>query len=316
MIKSLLLIMFLAANASAGAYYENYLSTGTGRQYMKIAGKLCMAASSATPSTCTIDIEGSSGKVDGYDISSQFSAVAVSSNTLQSNINAEAATRLAQDNAIAVATTTLGSDLDDEISARYSQDLAIAVATTTHGQQIQDLYSVKASSGVNNDITQLKQSVSATASGSGTYSIITSSGIHVQAGGIKWPDGTTSTTAVIQAAAAGAVTVITTTFTVREMPPEAVDGINDTFTLSSSPVLGSESVYVNGILRNSGAAEDYTISNNTIVFNAGAIPSSGSKLLVTYFRDYSQAVPAAPWKRVLSIEYDPISGEIRLTYED
>lgn len=72
------------------------------------------------------------------------------------------------------------------------------------------------------------------------------------------------------------------TFVDMEVPSGTVDGINATFTLSSSPVAGSSHVYVNGSLQEVGATADYTIAGATITFNVGAIPATGSKILVSY----------------------------------
>lgn len=74
----LLLLMMLAMPAKAGVYYENKLSTVTGRASMTQSGTICLAASSATSNTCTILLDGPTGRVDGYDLSAQFQAIAVS----------------------------------------------------------------------------------------------------------------------------------------------------------------------------------------------------------------------------------------------
>lgn len=66
----------------------------------------------------------------------------------------------------------------------------------------------------------------------------------------------------------------------RETPSGTVDGSNPTFTLAHTPVVGSESVFLNGILLDSGANNDYTISGATITMIN--IPQSNDKLRVTY----------------------------------
>jgi hypothetical protein len=68
----------------------------------------------------------------------------------------------------------------------------------------------------------------------------------------------------------------------RETPSGTVNGSNVTFTLANTPVSGSESIYVNGILQDSGAGNDYTISSGTITFLTGAIPQTGDKVRVSY----------------------------------
>lgn len=71
---------------------------------------------------------------------------------------------------------------------------------------------------------------------------------------------------------------------VRETPTGTVNGTNATFTLANTPVSGQEMVFVNGILMNVGATNDYTISTNTITFNSGAIPQTGDVVLVSYIK--------------------------------
>lgn len=73
-------------------------------------------------------------------------------------------------------------------------------------------------------------------------------------------------------------------YIVREIPTGAINGTNPTFTLAGTPSSGKEMVFVNGILLNAGASNDYTISTNTITFNAGAIPQTNDILLVTYIK--------------------------------
>lgn len=84
--------------------------------------------------------------------------------------------------------------------------------------------------------------------------------------------------------------VSTTTFlakadyVVRETPTGTVNGTNATFTLANTPVSGSEHVFVNGILQNVGAGNDYTISGATITFLTGAIPQTGDIVRVSYIK--------------------------------
>lgn len=70
-------------------------------------------------------------------------------------------------------------------------------------------------------------------------------------------------------------------FIIREIPTGTINGINDTFTLAQTPVAGSEEVFLNGILQQSGG-QDYTITGSTIVFEAGSIPQTNDRLLVSY----------------------------------
>lgn len=66
----------------------------------------------------------------------------------------------------------------------------------------------------------------------------------------------------------------------KEVPAGLINGSNTTFTLANTPIAGSEHVYLNGILQESGAGNDYTISGATMTY--GAAPLAGEKLRVSY----------------------------------
>lgn len=86
---------------------------------------------------------------------------------------------------------------------------------------------------------------------------------------------------------AGSITIAvssTVTHVTREIPTGAINGTNATFNLAFTPTAGSEEVFVNGILQNVGAGNDYTISSATITFLTGAIPQTGDSVLVSYRR--------------------------------
>ena len=71
---------------------------------------------------------------------------------------------------------------------------------------------------------------------------------------------------------------------VRESPTGTINGVNTSFVLAFTPLAGQEQVYVNGILQNSGAGNDYTISGGTITFLSGAIPQTGDIVRVSYLK--------------------------------
>jgi hypothetical protein len=73
-------------------------------------------------------------------------------------------------------------------------------------------------------------------------------------------------------------------YVVRETPTGTPNGVLTTFTLANTPIAGSEHVYVNGILQNSGGGNDYTIATNTITFLSGAIPQTDDVIRVTYLK--------------------------------
>jgi len=67
-----------------------------------------------------------------------------------------------------------------------------------------------------------------------------------------------------------------------ESPSESADGSRTAFTLTATPLTGSEMVFKNGILMERGAGNDYTISSTTITF--ALAPESGDKIRVSYLK--------------------------------
>lgn len=68
----------------------------------------------------------------------------------------------------------------------------------------------------------------------------------------------------------------------RETPSGSVNSSNVTFTLANTPVSGSEEVYLNGLLQEPGAGNDYTISGATITYLAA--PLTGDRIRVSYIK--------------------------------
>lgn len=69
-------------------------------------------------------------------------------------------------------------------------------------------------------------------------------------------------------------------FITRESPTGALNGSNTAFTLANTPIAGSEEVFLNGLLQEPGAGNDYTISGATITYLAA--PLSTDRLRVNY----------------------------------
>lgn len=64
---------------------------------------------------------------------------------------------------------------------------------------------------------------------------------------------------------------------VRETPTGTINGVNDTFTLSTAPASDDLAIIArNGVVQVRGAA--YTISGVTITFQTGYIPKTGDTL--------------------------------------
>lgn len=68
----------------------------------------------------------------------------------------------------------------------------------------------------------------------------------------------------------------------REIPVGLLNGVNDTFVLASAARAGTENVYVNGILQDPGAGNDYTIAGDTITMLY--MLEATDKLRVSYYK--------------------------------
>jgi hypothetical protein len=69
----------------------------------------------------------------------------------------------------------------------------------------------------------------------------------------------------------------------RETPSGTINGTNTAFSLATAPnPVGCEQIYLNGILLNGGAGNDYTIAGASITF--ATAPSSGDVLLAIYWK--------------------------------
>jgi hypothetical protein len=84
----------------------------------------------------------------------------------------------------------------------------------------------------------------------------------------------------MSAAVAGTDFMAPSDFVTRETPTGTVNGVNATFTLANTPIANTESVFLNGLLQEPGAGNDYTISTNTITMLN--VPATGDRLRVNY----------------------------------
>lgn len=66
----------------------------------------------------------------------------------------------------------------------------------------------------------------------------------------------------------------------KEIPSGSINGSNSAFTLAYTPIVGSEHLYLNGVLQESGAGNDYTISGVNITMTTA--PLTGEKIRVSY----------------------------------
>lgn len=69
-------------------------------------------------------------------------------------------------------------------------------------------------------------------------------------------------------------------FVDKETPSGTINGSNTSFVLANTPTATTEHIYLNGILQDVGAGNDYTISGATITMLTA--PLTGEKIRVTY----------------------------------
>lgn len=94
--------------------------------------------------------------------------------------------------------------------------------------------------------------------------------------------GTLGTTAITWMQIPTTAGLTHSNFVSKEIPSGAINGSNVTYTLANTPVGGSEEVFVNGVLMESGAGNDYTISGATITMLTAL--ATGEKIRVSYRR--------------------------------
>lgn len=92
--------------------------------------------------------------------------------------------------------------------------------------------------------------------------------------------GTLNTTAITWQQIPTSAGLSNTNFVDKEVPSGAINGANTAYTLANTPIAGSEHIYLNGILQESGAGNDYTISGANITYLTA--PLTGDKLRVSY----------------------------------
>lgn len=92
--------------------------------------------------------------------------------------------------------------------------------------------------------------------------------------------GTLNTTAITWTNPITSGGLTSANFVDKEIPSGSINGSNTAFTLANTPTAGSEHVYLNGVLQESGAGNDYTISGASITMLTA--PLTGEKLRVSY----------------------------------
>lgn len=85
----------------------------------------------------------------------------------------------------------------------------------------------------------------------------------------------------VSAATAGSDYLAPSNVVTRETPSGSVNGSNTAFTLANTPIAGTESLYLNGLLQEAGG-EDYSISGTAITFVTA--PVTGDRIRCNYLK--------------------------------
>src|SRR5258705_1686427 len=86
----------------------------------------------------------------------------------------------------------------------------------------------------------------------------------------------------ISAAVPGTDYMAPSDFVTRETPAGTINGVNTAFTLANTPIVGTEQIFLNGLLLEPGAGNDYTISGAAITMLL--VPATGDRLKACYFK--------------------------------
>lgn len=270
-------------------------AANSGYEFVTLDATLAGALSSSTSSTQN----GYFGDIFLYDdsIPSHYlqitnSANLIAATTLSLNVSANATLALAANLTVSANATvsgtntgdqtiTLTSDVTGSGTGSFAATIAANAVTYAKFQQVTGL------SVVGNATNASANAAAITASTD--HQVLRRNGTGIGFGAINLASSNAVTgllpVANIATAANGVVAIAN--YIVRETPGGTVNGSNVTFTLASTPVSGTEMVFVNGVLQNVGASNDYTISTTTITFSSGAIPQTGDIVRVTYIKNDS-----------------------------
>lgn len=217
-------------------------------------------------------------------IAAAVAATSTTSTALQDSIDAEAAARLAAD-------TQFALDLANEATARTNSDTVLQQAIANEASARATADSDEAAARALADTT-LQSAITAEslarteADAVHTAAIsqeVTDRGIAVAAEAaarLAADEALDARVDVIEAAAVSALSY--DKLVVRETPVGAIDGVNAVFTLANAPYAGTETVFLNGMLLEPGAENDYQLVGQEITLVAP--PLAGDRVKVSYFR--------------------------------
>jgi hypothetical protein len=172
---------------------------------------------------------------------------------------------------------TLGSTAITFIQVPGPSDITAGAGLTRTGQVI-DVIAADGSLTINPDSMQVKLDAAGamTVSASGIKNAVDNATVEINANALRVKPagiGDTQLASTYQKQA----NIVT-----RETPSGTINGSNVTFTLAATPVSGTEQLFLNGILQEPGAGNDYTISGATITYLTA--PATGDRLRANYLK--------------------------------
>jgi hypothetical protein len=94
--------------------------------------------------------------------------------------------------------------------------------------------------------------------------------------------GTIDSTAIAWSQIPTTAGLTSSNFVAKEIPSGSINGSNTAFTLANTPTSGTECLFLNGLLLESGGGNDYTISGANITMTTA--PLTGEKLVCNYMK--------------------------------
>lgn len=183
--------------------------------------------------------------------------------------------------AVRVATTVAGTLASSFVNASVVDGITLAT-----GDRI--LIKNQASGQENGIYTVNATGAPTRATDADTASKIADAVVYVSVGTVNADTGwklvtdaiTLGTTPLVFTTLSGTAGLTSGNFVTRETPAGAINGANVSFTTAFTPTVGTETIYLNGLVQN--LTVDYTITGSTITY--AAAPIAGDVLRISYLK--------------------------------
>ncbi len=266
---------------AASSTVSGYLSTADWNTFNNKQAAITGAATTITASNLTINkalISDASGKVAVSAVSStELGYLAGVTSAIQTQFSAKQDTITGGASTITATNLTASKALVSDVSGK----VAVSAVTSTELGYV---------SGVTSAIQTQINSKQATITGGATTIVSANLTANVAlisdaSGKVAVSTVTATELSYVSGVTSSIQTQINTKLTitrliVRETPGGLMNGSNTAFTLANAPVAGKEMIFLNGVLQNAGAGNDYTITGATVTMLTA--PLADDLLLATY----------------------------------